>query len=92
MTELLRTPASPRCSAAAALLALLSLACTGIAHATTYPLPKNDDPVVGGDQTVVTVYEDTLYDLARKFSLGSEEMITRPGCVPGSLAVAGVPG
>ncbi len=40
-----------------------------------YPLPQNDNPVVGGDQTVVTVYEDTLYDLARKFSLGSEELI-----------------
>jgi len=48
-----------------------------------YPLPKNDDPVVGGDQTVVTVYEDTLYDLARKFSLGSEEMIrVNPGVDP----------
>jgi L,D-transpeptidase ErfK/SrfK len=48
-----------------------------------YPLPKNDDPVVGGDQTVTTVYEDTLYDLARKFSLGSEEMIrVNPGVDP----------
>jgi L,D-transpeptidase ErfK/SrfK len=67
--------ATPRCFAAAALLASLSCGCAGIAHATVYPLPKNDDPVVGGDQTVVTVYEDTLYDLARKFSLGSEELI-----------------
>ena len=48
-----------------------------------YPLPKNDDPVVGGDQSVVTVYEDTLYDLARKFSLGSEELIrVNPGVDP----------
>jgi len=48
-----------------------------------YPLPKNDDPVVGGDQTVTTVYEDTLYDLARKFSLGSEELIrVNPGVDP----------
>jgi L,D-transpeptidase ErfK/SrfK len=59
------------------------LGCAGIAHATVYPLPKNDDPVVGGDQTVVTVYEDTLYDLARKFSLGSEELIrVNPGVDP----------
>jgi L,D-transpeptidase ErfK/SrfK len=52
-------------------------------HATVYPLPQNDNPVVGGDQTVVTVYEDTLYDLARRFSLGSEEMIrVNPGVDP----------
>jgi L,D-transpeptidase ErfK/SrfK len=31
--------------------------------------------VVGDDTTVTTVYEDTLYDLARQFSLGSEELI-----------------
>jgi len=75
--------ATRRCSAAATLLASLSFGCAGIAHATTYPLPRNDDPVVGGDQTVVTVYEDTLYDLARKFSLGSEEMIrVNPGVDP----------
>ena len=48
-----------------------------------YPLPQNDNPVVGGDQTVLTVYEDTLYDLARRFSLGSEEMIrVNPGVDP----------
>jgi L,D-transpeptidase ErfK/SrfK len=75
--------ATPRCFAAAALLASLSFGCTGIAHATVYPLPQNDNPVVGGDQTVVTVYEDTLYDLARRFSLGSEEMIrVNPGVDP----------
>jgi L,D-transpeptidase ErfK/SrfK len=75
--------AKPRCFAAAALLASLSFGCAGIAHATVYPLPQNDNPVVGGDQTVVTVYEDTLYDLARRFSLGSEEMIrVNPGVDP----------
>jgi L,D-transpeptidase ErfK/SrfK len=38
---------------------------------------------VGEDQTVQTVYEDTLYDLARKFSLGSEEVIrVNPGVDP----------
>ena len=40
-----------------------------------YTLPNRDSTVVGEDQTVETVYEDTLYDLARKFSLGSEELI-----------------
>jgi L,D-transpeptidase ErfK/SrfK len=75
--------AIPRCFAAAAVLASLSFGCAGIAQATVYPLPQNDNPVVGGDQTVTTVYEDTLYDLARKFSLGSEEMIrVNPGVDP----------
>jgi L,D-transpeptidase ErfK/SrfK len=92
VTNLLGTPtlttdaahhATPRCFAAAALLASVWFGCAGIAHATVYPLPQNDNPVVGGDQTVVTVYEDTLYDLARRFSLGSEEMIrVNPGVDP----------
>ena len=35
------------------------------------------------DQTVETVYEDTLYDLARKYGLGSEELIrVNPGIDP----------
>ena len=84
MTNPFSTPASltdaahraaARRSAAAALFVSLWIGYAGAAHATVYPLPTNDNPVVGGDQTVVTVYEDTLYDLARKFSLGSEELI-----------------
>jgi L,D-transpeptidase ErfK/SrfK len=54
-----------------------------LVHATTYTLTKADDTVVGEDQTVVTVYEDTLYDLAAKYSLGSEEIIrVNPGVDP----------
>lgn len=42
-----------------------------------------DVAVVGQDLTVVTAYEDTLYDLARKYSLGSEELIrVNPGVDP----------
>jgi L,D-transpeptidase ErfK/SrfK len=53
------------------------------ALATTYTLSSPTDAVVGQDKTVVTVYEDTLYDLARKFSLGSEELIrVNPGVDP----------
>ena len=54
------------------------------AKATVYTIPKpGTDSIVGEDQTVVTVYEDTLYDLARKFSLGSEELIrVNPGVDP----------
>jgi L,D-transpeptidase ErfK/SrfK len=59
----------------AGLASLLALASANSAQATTYTLSSKDATVVGEDQTVETVYQDTLYDLARKFSLGSEELI-----------------
>jgi L,D-transpeptidase ErfK/SrfK len=66
------------------------------AHATVYTLPSKDATVVGEDQTVVTVYEDTLYDLAAKYSLGSEELIrVNPGIdpwLPGAGKTLIVPG
>jgi L,D-transpeptidase ErfK/SrfK len=58
-----------------AALALLLALSAGTARATTYTLTNANDTVVGDDQTVMTVYEDTLYDLAAAYSLGSEEMI-----------------
>ncbi len=54
---------------------LLAYAGTDCAWATVYTLATLDTAVVGEDQTVETVYEATLYDLAAKFSLGSEEII-----------------
>ena len=64
----------------ASVLALLPMVP---ARATTYQLTGPNDTVVGEDQTVTTVYEDTLYDLANKFSLGSEELIrVNPGIDP----------
>jgi L,D-transpeptidase ErfK/SrfK len=89
---------SARCRhpAAAALIALLALAVVLPARATVYTIAKPDDSIVGEDQTVVTVYEDTLYDLARKFSLGSEELIrVNPGVdpwIPGAGKTLVVPG
>jgi L,D-transpeptidase ErfK/SrfK len=69
--------------AAGALICVLALAGAKPALATTYTLSGPNDDVVGQDKTVVTVYEDTLYDLARKFSLGSEELIrVNPGVDP----------
>ncbi len=64
-----------------------ALACSVLygsaADATTYTLKNPNDQVVGEDQTIVTVYEDTLYDLAAKYSLGSEELIrVNPGVDP----------
>jgi L,D-transpeptidase ErfK/SrfK len=62
---------------------LLALGAAPPAQATTYTLAKASDTVVGEDQSVETVYEDTLYDLAAKFSLGSEELIrVNPGVDP----------
>jgi L,D-transpeptidase ErfK/SrfK len=70
-------------STAAALIGLLACTSADRAQATEYTLPGPDATVVGEDQTVETVYEDTLYDLARKFSLGSEELIrVNPGVDP----------
>jgi L,D-transpeptidase ErfK/SrfK len=66
------------------------------ALATEYPMATASVAVVGEDTTVVTVYEDTLYDLARKFSLGSEELIrVNPGVdpwLPGAGKTLTVPG
>jgi L,D-transpeptidase ErfK/SrfK len=59
----------------AALLTLLGLSAAVPSRATVYPLTNPADMVVGADQTIMTVYEDTLYDLARTYSLGSEELI-----------------
>jgi L,D-transpeptidase ErfK/SrfK len=72
-----------RIAAPAVWSVLLTFAAMSCANATTYTLNKPDDTVVGQDQTVVTVYTDTLYDLASKFSLGSEELIrVNPGVDP----------
>jgi L,D-transpeptidase ErfK/SrfK len=66
------------------------------AQATEYQLSKPDDLVIGDDQTITTVYEDTLYDLARKYSLGSEEIIrVNPGVnpwIPGAGQQVVIPG
>jgi L,D-transpeptidase ErfK/SrfK len=87
-----RSPGWARKSAIVLAL-LIAMPC---AHATTYTLSKPDDTVVGEDQTIITVYEDTLYDLARAYSLGSEELIrVNPRVdpwLPGAGKVLVVPG
>ena len=78
------------------LLALLTTTALSTAYATTYTLAKPDDAVVGEDQSIVTAYEDTLYDLARAYSLGSEELIrVNPSVdpwIPGAGKMLVVPG
>jgi L,D-transpeptidase ErfK/SrfK len=80
----------------AGLLLVLAAAGAGLAQATVYELATPEESVVGQDQSVQTVYEDTLYDLARKFSLGSEEVIrVNPGVdpwIPGADKTVIIPG
>jgi L,D-transpeptidase ErfK/SrfK len=79
----------------AVLVGLLAFAAD-FAEATVYTLANRDSSVVGEDQSVETVYQDTLYDLARKFSLGSEELIrvnpTVDPWIPGAGKKLLVPG
>jgi L,D-transpeptidase ErfK/SrfK len=81
---------------AAALAALLAVGAATQAYGAQYTFVDRDSAVVGEDKTVVTVYEDTLYDLARKLSLGSEELIrVNPGVdpwIPGAGKTLIVPG
>jgi L,D-transpeptidase ErfK/SrfK len=60
-------------AAAPALVLLLGL--PPVAHATVYELTSPDAVLFGREERVVTQYEDTLYDIARRYSLGSEEVI-----------------
>ena len=82
--------------AAAALALLFAIGFAPAGYATSYTLPNANDTVVGEDQTVMTVYEDTLYDLAAAYSLGSEELIrVNPGVdpwLPGAGKLLIVPG
>src|ERR1700682_2028061 len=79
---------------------LWSLSCAGLvaAHAlaNVYPLPADGSSVVGTDETMQTVYEDTLPDLAHRFSLGYYEIIrANPGVdvwLPGAGTKLVLPG
>jgi L,D-transpeptidase ErfK/SrfK len=75
---------------------LVAIGGTQHAQATVFPIPNKTDTLIGADQTVETVYEDTLYDLARKYSLGSEEIIrVNPGVdpwIPGAGKTIIIPG
>ena len=50
------------------------------AHAVSYPLPPPDVDVIGEVQVVYAEHEDTLLDIARRHSLGYNEMVqANPG-------------
>src|SRR5256884_4155370 len=65
-------------SRACALAWLGLLAAPG--WASVYPLPPDGSPVVGSDESMQAVYEDTLPDIAHRYSLGYYEIIrANPG-------------
>jgi L,D-transpeptidase ErfK/SrfK len=76
------------------------IACLGLAgttaEASLYQLPADGSAVVGADTNVTTVYEDTLPDLAHRYSLGYFEIIrANPGLdvwIPGAGKAVTLPG
>ena len=80
----------PRCWVAGLALA------AGPAAASLFPLPADGSSMVGADASVTTVYEDTLPDLAHRFSLGYYEIIrANPGVdvwLPGAGRELTLPG
>jgi len=77
-------------------IALVWAAVARPAHASIYPLASPDQRVVGEDHTVITVNADTLYDLARKYDVDSQELIrANPGIdpwLPGAGKTVIIPG
>src|SRR5579863_257915 len=78
-----------------ALLAAALMVCAQ-ARATQYELTADAPPVYGQDQHVVASYEDTLLDIARRYSVGYEE-IQRANprldlWIPGANADVVIPG
>jgi L,D-transpeptidase ErfK/SrfK len=64
-------------------LAMLLLSVAGAAQATVYVLSSPDAVLFGREERVVTSFEDTLYEIARRYSLGSEEVVrVNPGIDP----------
>jgi L,D-transpeptidase ErfK/SrfK len=80
----------------AGLVAVLSGLVAGPAQASVFPLPDDGSAVVGADSSMTTVYEDTLPDIAHKYSLGFYEIIrANPGIdvwLPGAGKELTLPG
>jgi L,D-transpeptidase ErfK/SrfK len=78
-----------------ALVWVLGCLC-GSAQATVYELPENGSAVFGTDERIKSSYQDTLLDIARRYSLGYEEIIrANPGVdmwLPGNGADILLPG
>ncbi len=65
------------------LAGLVAAGMAASASATVYELPTTGAGLFGREERVVTSYEDTLYEIAQRFSLGSEEIVrVNPGMDP----------
>lgn len=59
---------------------LLGWLAASAAHAVTYPLPPSDTDVIGQIKVIYATKDDTLLDIARRHSLGYNEMVqANPG-------------
>src|ERR1700759_2428926 len=56
-------------------LILLAGLAAAQAQATVFELPENGSAVFGTDERIKSTYQDTLLDIARRYSLGYEEII-----------------
>jgi L,D-transpeptidase ErfK/SrfK len=67
-----------------ACISALLLGLSAATQASEYELPVSGEAMVlGREERVLTRYEDTLYEIARRFSLGSEEIVrVNPGIDP----------
>jgi L,D-transpeptidase ErfK/SrfK len=78
------------------ILGLLTLVCAIPAGATQYELTADAPPVYGADQYIKAAYEDSLLDIARRYSVGYEEIVrANPKLdlwIPGAGADVLVPG
>ncbi len=78
------------------LLCLPALGASQPASATVFDLPTSDAPLLGREERVVTSFQDTLYEIARRYSLGSEEIVrVNPGIdpwLPGASKSIVIPG
>ena len=62
---------------------LAQTACASLALGATFPLPAEQDAVVGDVQVISTKYEDTFGDLGRRYGIGYEEIVSaNPGIDP----------
>jgi len=79
-----------------ALLALLLVGFNPLGHAVEYPLREDGGEVFGTVERIQTRYEDTLIEIARRYSLGYEELLrVNPGVdpwLPGEGTAVIIPG
>jgi L,D-transpeptidase ErfK/SrfK len=62
------------------LVATMALLVTGAVSATEFVLPANGDNVVGANTSAIARQEDTLFDVARRYGVGYEEILAaNPG-------------